>query len=168
MRSSSCIKKTITAKPAGGKQKKTRECSKGYGTKAQGSPVTCGECIRGLKLGRKITCTNDDREKLFGKENDKDFSCGQGILRPSFNHRQAGKEPSLMKIHKNLEQIKTKKISDMNLFELSIHSLMPSDTFREIRNRLMQIQTCLEVNDTKAAKAIVDSFFASPQKRSRT
>jgi hypothetical protein len=63
------------------------------------------------------------------------------------------------------EQIKGKALCEMGLFEMSIHSLMPSDVFGEIRNRLMLAQASLLVGDTKAAKAVVDSLLTPPQGR---
>jgi hypothetical protein len=53
----------------------------------------------------------------------------------------------------------------MGLFELSICSLMQTDVYREIRNRLMLAQASLEVGDAKAAKIIVDKLLSSPQTR---
>jgi hypothetical protein len=79
--------------------------------------------------------------------------------------RPIGSPNFLMKIHGSLDQIREKKLADMNFFELSIHSLMQTDVYREIRNRLMLAQASLEVGDAKAARAIVDKLLASPQPR---
>jgi hypothetical protein len=75
------------------------------------------------------------------------------------------KKPHPMEIHKSLERIKETKLADMGLFELSIHSLMPSDVFGELRNRLMLAQASLKVGDARAAKVIIDGLLAGPQKR---
>jgi hypothetical protein len=73
-----------------------------------------------------------------------------------------GNAVNLMEISKSLERIREKELCDMNLFELSIHSLMQTDTFREIRNRLKLVQASLEVGDTKAAKIIINDLVGSP------
>jgi hypothetical protein len=156
MKKSSCIKKTTS-----GKQRRNSGCDKAYGTKAQETPVTCGKCDFGYKSGRKISCGRLGDKKLLGKENDRNFSCGHGILKPSFDPHQ------LMKIHESLERIRKGKLTDMCLFELSIRSPMQTDVYREIRNRLMLAQASLEVGDAKAAKAIVDKLLEGPQERGR-
>jgi hypothetical protein len=76
--------------------------------------------------------------------------------------KPAGKKPPLMEIHESLERIREKELCDMNLFELSIHSLMQTDTFREIRNRLKLVQASLEIGDTKAAKIIINGLVGPP------
>jgi hypothetical protein len=63
---------------------------KAYGTEAQGSPVTCGECINGFcadpadRPKRKITCGDLRQRELEGTIHDRDFSCGLGVSAESY------------------------------------------------------------------------------------
>jgi hypothetical protein len=68
-----------------------------------------------------------------------------------------------MKIYESLERIRNGKLSDMGLFELSIHSLMPSDVHRELKKRLELIQWLLERNSPSEALCVVKSLLANPQ-----
>jgi len=73
-------------------------------------------------------------------------------------------EPYTMKIHKSLERIRNCELPDMGLFELSIHSLMPCDVYREIKRRLELVKTFLEANEINKALAVVEYLLANPQK----
>jgi hypothetical protein len=77
--------------------------------------------------------------------------------------KPARKKNPMMEIHESLELISSKNLCDMNLFELSIRGPIWSDTYREIRNRLMLLQASLDVGDTDAAKSIVGKLLESPQ-----
>jgi hypothetical protein len=64
-----------------------------------------------------------------------------------------------MEIHNRLEIIKGKKFSEMNLFELSIVSAMPSDVYNEIRRRTELALTYLEDGAVNTAAAILQKFL---------
>jgi hypothetical protein len=66
---------------------------------------------------------------------------------------------SLMEIHNRLETIQGKKISKMNLFELSIISAMPGDIHREIRKRLDLALMYLEDGAEHTAANILRKFL---------
>jgi hypothetical protein len=72
-----------------------------------------------------------------------------------------------MKIHESLEHIREVKLSDMGLFELSIHGLIPTDVFKEIKRRLELIKTFLEGNEPDKALYVVKHFFANSQQNRR-
>jgi hypothetical protein len=70
------------------------------------------------------------------------------------------------------------ELSDMGLFELSIHALMPGDVFKELKRRIELIQKhlniCLETTNVKVFKSsqtmaleVVNSLLKNPQKTRR-
>jgi hypothetical protein len=59
------------------------------------------------------------------------------------------------------------KLSDMGLFELSIHSLMPEDVFKELINRIKLIQTLLNKGCLESALETVNGLLKSPQETRR-
>jgi len=84
------------------------------------------------------------------------------------------KIPYTMKIHESIERISNGKLSDMGLFELSIHALMPCDVYHELQRRIKLIQKhlniCLNTTSVKVFKSsqataleIVNSLLNNPQ-----
>jgi len=63
-------------------------------------------------------------------------------------------------INKSIERIVNGKLSDMGLFELSIHALMPTDVFHELKKRIEYIQAhlniCQETTKIKIYKSSLD------------
>jgi hypothetical protein len=59
------------------------------------------------------------------------------------------------------------KLSDMGLFELSIHALMPEDVFKELINRIKLIQTLLNKGRLESALETVNGLLKSPQETRR-
>jgi hypothetical protein len=66
---------------------------------------------------------------------------------------------SLMEIHKNLERISGKKIPDMNLFELSIAGIMPSDIYNSIKARISLAVDYLEDGAVNTSLDILRTFL---------
>jgi hypothetical protein len=88
------------------------------------------------------------------------------------------KNPYTMKIHESIERIANGKLSDMGLFELSIHALMPCDVYHELQRRIKLIQKHLNkyLNTTSvkvlkssqaAALEVVNSLLKSSQETRR-
>jgi len=87
-------------------------------------------------------------------------------------------KPYLMKIHESLERIREGELSEMGLFELSIHALMPSDVFRELKRRIelihKHLNKCLETTNVKVFKSsqvsalgVVNSLLKNSQETRR-
>jgi hypothetical protein len=68
---------------------------------------------------------------------------------------------SLMEIHNNLERIRGKEMPDMNLFELSIISAMPSDVYNEIKARINLAVNYLEDGANSTSLDILHKFLNS-------
>jgi len=88
------------------------------------------------------------------------------------------KKTQTMEIHESIERIAEGNLSDMGLFELSIHALMPTDVFRELKRRIERIQKHLNIcqkttsvkvytQSQSAALDIVNNLLKSPQKTRR-
>jgi hypothetical protein len=70
------------------------------------------------------------------------------------------------------------ELSDMGLFELSVHALMPENVFKELKRRIELIRKhlniCLETTNVKVFKSsqataleIVNSLLENPRKTRR-
>jgi hypothetical protein len=70
-------------------------------------------------------------------------------------------------IKKGAKRIVKSKLCDMTLFELSIRALMPTDVFKELRERIKRIQRMLESGNPKLALVVVNELLATPQNRSQ-
>ena len=77
------------------------------------------------------------------------------------------KKAYTMEIHESIERIANGKLSEMGLFELSIHALMPTDVYRELKKRIELIQTLLRKTKIIDALEIVNNLLKSPQKTRR-
>jgi len=91
------------------------------------------------------------------------------------NYHQKKRETAAAKKNKNENK---EKLSNMGLFELSVHALMPDDVFRELKQRIELIQKTLEkcrnmyqfetvIFEVNNALKVVDGLLKSPQETGR-
>jgi hypothetical protein len=72
-----------------------------------------------------------------------------------------------MPIHESIERINNAELSDMNLFELSMRSLMPNDAYHELKRRIELIQSLLKKCKLLTALEVVNSLLNNPQETRR-
>jgi len=62
-----------------------------------------------------------------------------------------------MEINKSIERIAEGKLSEMGLFELSIHAVMPLDVYHELKRRIELIRNHLNINLKTAKLKVIKS-----------